>query len=421
MKIFINYRRQDSADVTDRIHENLIVPLGPFNPDEIFRDVTGIPSGTLFEKILEEEMAKSSICVVIIGSEWIGMRDEHGNLRLHAADDYVRREIEMALARRIPVLPILINDTKMPDEADLPKSIVALRRWQSATIRPDPDFKTDMAGIVVTLNDLLKPPPALSPIRTDTHGVEQVFVLAGTFIMGSNPKHDADAQDNEQPTHEVQITHSYWLDQFPVTNAMYADFLNDGGYQNQNLWPLEGWVWRERENILAPEDYKGFLYPNQPRVGISWFEAAAYAKWRGGCLPTEAEWEYAARGPQSRIYPWGDEYDPDRCNTERRHARTTPVDAYPNGRSWVGAYDMTGNVLEWAADWYNSASYNSNLHQNPPGAPSGSSRVARGGAWDYYTIYARAAARDNQSPLLRRNNLGLRVMSLSPSEKSESL
>lgn len=239
--------------------------------------------------------------------------------------------------------------------------------------------------------------------------------------MGSDRDKDPDAQDDETPQREVCLTRGYWLDRFEVTNAAYQRFIDDGGYTKREYWSTEGWRWREANNITAPKDYPAHSSaPDQPRVGVSWYEAEAYARWRGGRLPTEAEWEYAARGPQSRIYPWGAGYEGGRANIDEREVggkyleRTASVGSYPAGASWVNAHDMAGNVWEWCADWYAGDYYASGPRDDPAGPAGGGYRVLRGGSWAYDQDYARAASRDGYLPDARYNDLGFRVVAFFP-------
>jgi len=145
-------------------------------------------------------------------------------------------------------------------------------------------------------------------------------------------------------------------------------------------------------------------------VCVNWDQAQAYCAWVGGRLPSEAEWEYAARGPESLDYPWGKAFDPHRlnacdvnCGLERAdaaadddHAYPAPVGSYPSGASWVGTLDMAGNVWEWVIDWYGN--YLPGDETNPPGPPSGNSRVVRGGAWASTSYAARSAYRGWGAP-----------------------
>ena len=243
--------------------------------------------------------------------------------------------------------------------------------------------------------------------------------------MGSDPEHDKNAQADDQPQHEVRITQGFWLDQYTVTNAYFKAFTDDGGYQEDRWWSTEGLFLRDYNKLTAPKDYPNLIEdPMQPRVGIGWYEAEAYANWRGGRLPTEAEWEYAARGEHSPIYPWGDDRDPQRFNAGQNLRKTIPVDAYPNGVSWCGAFDLCGNAWQWCADRYAADFYTqcveSKITDNPFNSGDGKPfyliystpsehRVLRGGAWNNNPGYCRAASRGSNIHAL--NDRGCRVVS----------
>jgi formylglycine-generating enzyme required for sulfatase activity len=253
----------------------------------------------------------------------------------------------------------------------------------------------------------------LGDTRIDSKGVPQVYVPAGRFLMGSTQAQvDAafeesklyypDAQliwfSREFPPHEVHITHGFWLDQYHVTNAYFQTFVEDGGYRDDQWWTPDGLKWRHSNNVKAPQDYKNFIEnPMQPRVGITWHEAEAYANWRGGRLPTEAEWEYAARGERSLVFPWGNDYDQQKLNSHRLIGKTTPVDAYPDSRSWCGAFDMAGNIWDWCADWSNYDFYaqcvKNNIINDPVCTIPSENRILRGGAWSFTPVTCRATFR----------------------------
>ena len=217
--------------------------------------------------------------------------------------------------------------------------------------------------------------------RIDAKGIAQVWVPPGCFGMGSNPLEDLRAHADETPRHTVCITAGFWLDEFEVTNESFHRFTADGGYSNRRYWSEEGWRMHEGRRQPYPM-LAAYDLPRQPRVKLTWYEAEAYAAWRGGRLPTEAEWEWAARGPASRRYPWGDEFLDGHANMDRlRLYCTRPVGAYPSGRSWCGAHDMAGNVWEWVADGYDPQAYLHASTLNPFTPPAGTLRVIKGGAW----------------------------------------
>jgi iron(II)-dependent oxidoreductase len=202
--------------------------------------------------------------------------------------------------------------------------------------------------------------------QTTTAAGEMVSVPAGAFLMGAS--RNSFAYDNEHPAREVFVP-AFRLARLPVTNAEYARFVEEGGYERREFWDEEGRAWREKENWTRPlywrREAKGgwverrmfaevALEANHPVTGVSWFEAEAYARFAGRRLPTEAEWEKAASwdaaSAAKRRFAWGDsEPDASRCNFGGRHWGTTPVGAFPAGASPAGCLDMTGNVWEWTA------------------------------------------------------------------------
>jgi len=180
-----------------------------------------------------------------------------------------------------------------------------------------------------------------------------VLVPAGSFRMGL-PDTDLLAEEHEKPERTIELS-AFWVDVYPVTNARFARFLAAGGYEDPRWWTPEGWLWRCRTRTRQPSmwDDPGWDGPDQPVAGVSWYEADAYARWAGRRLPTDAEWERAARGTDRRRYPWGDDWPTnDRANFDGRVGRTTPVGLYTAGVSPAGCHDMAGNVNNWTADWY---------------------------------------------------------------------
>ena len=217
--------------------------------------------------------------------------------------------------------------------------------------------------------------------RVDSKGVTQVWVPPGCFEMGSSPLEDVRARANETPRHTVCISAGFWLDRFEATNESFRQFTSDGGFRERGYWSEEGWRMHEGRREPYPM-LTAFDAPRQPRVKITCYEAEAYAAWRGGKLPTEAQWEWAARGPASLRYPWGAQFQDGAANMDRLDLRRTrAVGSYPAARSWCGAEDMAGNVWEWVADGYDAHAYDHASALDPFTAPLGTLRVIRGGAW----------------------------------------
>ena len=202
-------------------------------------------------------------------------------------------------------------------------------------------------------------------------GEEMVHVPGGPFVMGTDDR--AWALDNERSAHEVE-TSGFYLDATPVTNSAYLQFVQDGGYDREELWDPEGWEWREEEDIRAPGHWYqpdphrwwtqcfGFDEPlraDAPVMHVSWFEADAYARWVGKRLPTEAEWEKAASWDPStgtkRLHPWGNE-SPNgaRANLDQLAFRPAEAGAYPAGASAYGSSGMIGDVWEWTASEFSA-------------------------------------------------------------------
>jgi len=262
--------------------------------------------------------------------------------------------------------------------------------------------------------------PKAGDLRTDLKGIKQVWVEPGSFQMGTDAKTIAGLQAmnpppfiaaefaSEQPQHEVRLTKGYWIDKYEVTNRAFRAFVDDGGYENQAYWSAAGWEWlRGQPAGMLPMYCQGNV-AEIPVACVTWYEAEAYAAWRGGRLPTEAEWEFAARGPQSRVYPWGSVFDPDLCNVVDSKA-LLPAGSFPEGASWVGAEDMAGNVMEWVQDWLGP--YQSGAVENPAGPANGKVKVEKGGWWGANMFVARSAYRHFEDPPgYRDSHIGFRIV-----------
>lgn len=260
--------------------------------------------------------------------------------------------------------------------------------------------------------------------RTDDKGIEQVWVPAGCFLMGSSesegefalaldaPSWAARRLPSEQPQHEVCLTEGYWIDVYEVTNEAFQAFVDDGGYTTEDYWSSDGGEWLQDQDIeRLPTDCENDDQPTHPRACVTWFEAEAYAAWRGGFLPTEAQWEYAARGPESLIYPWGNVWEPERANVVDS-TETSEVGTYPEGASWVGAHDMAGNVMEWVQDWL-SDDYTEAETTDPTGPERGRVKVEKGGWWGSNAFVARSAYRHFEDPpTYNDHHIGFRIVSI---------
>ena len=272
------------------------------------------------------------------------------------------------------------------------------------------------------------PPPAPPPLPIWVP--EMVEIPAGSFLMGSTDRQIAAAirqgasahwVQGEQPQHTLTLPR-YELGKTPVTNFQFRPFLEGDGYTNQAYWDADGWRWREQAQRKAPGHWHDAKWNGayQPVVGVTWYEALAYACWlsvQTGMafrLPTEAMWEKAARGPDGRIYPWGNTWEAGRANTdEAKLGKTTPVGQYPSGASPYGALDMSGNVWEWCStprmpyplpnELLIETLYTMNIR-------SSNASVLRGGAWRNLRVNARCAYRNVRAPQDGRG--GMRIARL---------
>jgi formylglycine-generating enzyme required for sulfatase activity len=216
----------------------------------------------------------------------------------------------------------------------------------------------------------------------------------------------------EQPAHEVRISRGFWLDRTEVTVASYDAFVAAGGYDRRELWSDDGWAWRQRQGSAPLPQPCLEQAADEPQACASWYEAEAYAAWRGRRLPIEAEWEYAARGPGSTVYPWGDAFDPARANLVDATGPVA-VGSYPEGASWCGNLDMAGNLMEWVADWYSTTDHAAGVDDDPTGPSNGSLKIEKGGWWDAPDpeYVSRAAYRHFEDPpFYADHHIGFRIV-----------
>ena len=217
---------------------------------------------------------------------------------------------------------------------------------------------------------------------------EMVLIPAGEFIMGSTNGHT-----NATPPHAVALD-AFRIGRFEVTNAHYTAFATITGRRS-----------------AAFANNGRYNETSHPIVGVSYADALAYCTWIGGQIPTEAQWEKAARGIDERTYPWGEaEPDDSRLNYNRTVGKPVPVGSYPAGVSPYGIHDMAGNVWEWTSDWYNGSYYTDSPTENPPGPTSGTVRVVRGGSWGEKSDFARTFHRFWLNPAFTNELLGFRCV-----------
>jgi formylglycine-generating enzyme required for sulfatase activity len=288
-------------------------------------------------------------------------------------------------------------------------------------------------------------------VKNGVPDIDWIKIPAGPFKMGNNKGQTP--YEDECPQFDCDVIKKpFAIARYPVTVAQYQAFVDAGGYGEKRFWTEAGWKWKQSQKLTGPADSDPvFQTPNHPRVGVSWFEAIAFCRWLNGCgrdafhrvpnfsraigdgveavptryvitLPSEAEWERAARHTDGRKFPWGDEEEDiaQRCNLDQTGlGHTSPVGMFPSGLAECGAADMAGNVFEWTRslwgkDMFGTPDFNypyrlDGERQNLEAAPN-VARVLRGGSWYYYAGYARCAFRLRFVPVNRFWSFGFRLV-----------
>ena len=249
------------------------------------------------------------------------------------------------------------------------------------------------------------------PMVMNNPPLDMVYVPEGEFQMGCDPAHlggysSCEDLPDELPLHTIYLD-GYFIDKYLVSNAQYAECEAAGVCTTP----------RNPSSYNRPDYYRNPDYASYPVVYVDWYNARDYCQWAGKRLPTEAEWEKAARGPTSRTYPWGDQ--PPSCTLANYHyvgfdwegycvGDTSQVDSLPLGASPYGAFDMAGNVQEWVDDWYQSDYYAESPYENPTGSANGTSKVFRGGDWGSFDGGLNVAQRGVAVPHSAHYRMGIR-------------
>jgi formylglycine-generating enzyme required for sulfatase activity len=421
LRAFLCHSSSDKAAVRQLYHRLQEEGVQPWLDEE------DILPGRNWEREIQKAVRNSDLILVCLSK---GSLTKEGYLHREMKDvlDVADQQPEDAIF----VIPLKLEECDVPDR---------LRKWQWVNLFDERGYerllralraRADELGVTLTpqakpqspapvaqapvVAVKQEPAKAPSPISAPPKGhstdflviespirLELVRVPAGEFLMGSDPARDKDARTEEQPQHKVYVS-EFYIGKYPITNAQYAAYAR-----------------AKSLDFKAPEG-KG----NHPVVNVSWDDAVAFCEWLSAQtyrlfrLPTEAQWEKAARGTDGRIFPWGDQYDKNRANVDVGFFKsftsaTTPVGKYsPAGDSPYGAADMAGNVWEWCADWYDGNEYEQRVQscapiKDPTGPLSGTARVLRGGAFFNYAALVRCARRVWGNPLNRNVNNGFRV------------
>jgi formylglycine-generating enzyme required for sulfatase activity len=312
------------------------------------------------------------------------------------------------------------------------QKVSRVRDWLAAilttrhvgTIPMFPALERALAGnLLAQIGD---PRPGIGLRDDGLPDIEWREVPAGEFQMGNELR--------------PVFVSGFRMSRYPITNIQYQAFIEQDGYANKEYWDDEGWKWKEQRGRRDRDRYGGaFDLDNHPVVGVSWYEADAFCRWltlktsppaplqqergdthplRGGDgggvirLPTEAEWEKAARGTDGRIYPWGADITPEQANYDETGLGTTSaVGCFPRGANpMYGCEDMAGNVWEWCLDWYGDVKDSKRVIRDPQGPEKGKSRVLRGGSWLFLRHGCRCASRDDSYPDNWLDFVGFRVV-----------
>lgn len=331
----------------------------------------------------------------------------------------------------------LLGKPCAPGAPVLPAHLITL------VVQHEAQHQETMLQALALRDDLPYRPAFVAPSAVPTAArptTDSVLIPAGPFVMGTSDR--TWAYDNERPAHEVHVP-AFRLDREPVTNRAYLAFIHDGGYGRRELWTDEGWRWLQEAQARAPQHWRSGpvalaernradgaeppaewhamvfgrptpLHPDAPVVHVSWYEADAYARWSGGRLPTEAEWEKAAawdpaRGA-ARRYPWGDDWNPGLANLDQRHLEPMPAGAFAGSASAYGCQQMVGDVWEWTDTWFDGyPGYESFPYKEYSEVFFGQTyRVLRGGSFATRAAVARATFRNWDYPQRRQIFAGLR-------------
>jgi formylglycine-generating enzyme required for sulfatase activity len=377
-QVFISYSRKDLAFVRDLAADLQAAGL------EVWWDLSGIKGGDEWERKITEAIKRSEYMIVVLTPEAVDSR-------------WVRKEYLRAEQTGLKIIPLQYKTCETP---------LALQDLQpiDGLDGKNPNYLLDiLEAIDVPSYQRVRAKPKRSILPIPSHlvigGLQFVKIPAGKFIMGSKDNNQL-AYDDERPQHTLELP-EYWMAKYPLTNEQYVTFKGQG----EQLEP----DWEEKKN--------------HPVVNVSWQDAMQYCQWFNITyaedlkkhaltlhLPTEAQWEKAARGEYGNEWPWGNEFDEDRCNSaggKNPKRNTTPVNAYPQGESPYGVADMAGNVWEWTHTLFKAYPYLAD--DSREGEKDSSNRVLRGGSFNRYRGLVRCASRHHNNPESRYSNVGFRV------------
>ena len=365
LKVFLCHAHEDKAEVQALYQQLRAAGVQPWLDEE------DLLPGEIWEEVIPKAVEGSDAVIVCLSRKSVNK------------EGYVQKEIAVALdaADRKPEDTIFLIPAKLR-ECEVPER---LRRWHTVDLYVETGFgkllrslQKRATGLGVELR-----PATHGSVVNDIDGTELVLVPAGDFAMGSNVH-----AKNERSQCTVYLD-EYWIARHPVTNAQYRRFVQATQYVEPKF-----------------SGNSRFNRPSQPVVGVTWHDAKAYCEWAGLRLPTEAEWEKAARGADGRLWPWGSDPEPTEklCNFDGNIGIPTEIGSYPGGVSPYGCHDMAGNVYDWCYD--NVGDYRKADHRNPEG--SAANPVSRGGCMNSPANAVRCSTRCRHKPAQRFPHVGFR-------------
>jgi formylglycine-generating enzyme required for sulfatase activity len=379
--VFISYAREDLEDARKLYNDLKRAGANPW------LDTESLLPGQRWKVEIRRAIRENRYFLAVLSSNSVSRRG------------YVHKEVAEALELlgEFPESEIFIIPARLDDCSPSHESLRDLH-WVDMFPKWEDGLKKILLAIRVIPEDETVHPDVLERVKPIEP--EMVLIPASEFLMGSDPRVDKDVQDDEQPQHTLYLP-GYYLAKTPLTNAQYAAFVQATGHQQPEHW-------KDRKPPSGKEDH--------PVVHVSWHDAVAYCNWLAKVtgkpyrLPSEAEWEKGARGRDGRIYPWGNRWDAERCNSaEGGKDDTTPVGAYPQGASPYGLLDMAGNVWEWTRSVDKSYPYDPDDGREDLEAEGG--RVLRGGSWLDAQVFARCVERYRHFPDFSYSNFGFRLVS----------
>lgn len=385
IRIYVSYRRSDSGEITDRIHDRLSQHFGH---NAVHMDLLSLQSGQDWSTAIEQQIRSSDVMLAVIGPHWLTETDTEGRRRLDDPGAFVRRELSVALRSQVRVVPVLIGETPPPRPEVLPEDLQQLAYRQAVGIRSD-TFDQAMDRLTAFLDQLSPaqaPPPEsaahvgsaadaeierlLEEIKSPETPPERRVEIGDRLAelgdprpgIGLTPDGLPDIDWVDVPAGEFlsgeegkqEHVDAFRFARYPVTNAQYQAFIDAGGYKEDRWWAGLA------ERVKEPHK-PNWPHPNRPRTDVTWYEAVASCRWLSSRmdletrLPTDIEWERSARGTDGREHPWGNGYRAGFANVDETVSKagpsnltqTTAAGLYPHAASPFGVLDLAGNVLEW--------------------------------------------------------------------------